>query len=477
MQKNDLNNNLPEVEDSINLNKTHDAANKVDLTGHTPKEIDGITYKSNTLSDAIDNVHDAKEKLKAYNANGLKGMRNNHRIKKGKEELDLKYKPDLADRNRESFLRAKGLKNKGKYAIREGAEALKHSKAVKFIQKAINTAKKIIKTVKTLGYPFFISVAVVVLLFNGIIFVYSISQAVGTSPHYYCDIEPDNNTKKDAKYLQYCNSKHSIGLELEELNGHYVTQDGSGPCWAAASLDLLIRYYTKNGVNIYDYLWDSNGLIDKKILKNNTEMDISWSCIQQGGDPGMGTISSFGSSWYNAHGKVSDGSSSWCYICNEDVYEEYENLSNSDAWVYDMNLGQASDTSDCNVLQAGNVIEIEGVKATIGEYTFHGPACSEEQKQELIDLLEDHPSGVSIYTFKNDGDKEAPNHGWLVTRYDADKDMFYIIDPAGGKSGGFEVLADPSNIMGAWDISVKCTAQVQPGSRFLSCVYIEEDKE
>ena len=43
------------------------------------------------------------------------------------------------------------------------------------------------------------------------------------------------------KYKQYCENETSF-MKFSDIDGHYVVQDGAGPCCSCAMLNMLISY-------------------------------------------------------------------------------------------------------------------------------------------------------------------------------------------------------------------------------------------
>ena len=324
-----------------------------------------------------------------------------------------------------------------------------------------------------------IIMAVLTLLWNIGLYIHSVVAVAGQSPHYYCELEADRGMQNSAFYKQYCEGG---GLSLEELNGHYMIQDGSGPCTACATMNLYMRYFTANGVNIFDYLWDENGHATYTSFPENNKNANNWyelisraqnQTYNQGDNDGNRRNMSASNSWYQfAITKggcgMTDGWGNipnWGFWYSEDIFSDgtYENRktdSGNAEYTYDIDgygcLGPGVWARWYANVYAndGMQITIDGVTATM-VVKFDHPSVD-----QLISLLSTHPSGICFCTM---------GHGMLFTRYV--DGTFYMVDSGKGRAGGFEGPATSSNFC----IFASQYSQLIDTSQWNGYWYIEED--
>ena len=342
-------------------------------------------------------------------------------------------------------------------------EGLNNMKIVQRIQSRVKAIKEKIKALLPILKWVLLIVAVVTFLWNAFLFFKGVFSIVGQTPHYYCELEATRGMKNSPLYKQYCQTG---GLNLEELNGHYIIQDGSGPCTSCATLNLYMRYFTANGVNFFDYLWDDNGELASGSFPENSQSAQDWyhyiSCVTtsyydtgdntSGGSTGNRRHMSETGSWYQfatSHYSRTKMTSTWGNIPNwgyyysEDVYDMgtsgygASRFFNTE-WVYDVFgygcLGPGKWARwYVNCGSYTRSITIDGVTATL--VVKSGAPSSQ---QELISLLQTHPSGVGFVL--SNGDMA---HGMLWTKYE--DGTFYIVDSGLGRWGGFEGPADNSS--------------------------------
>ena len=170
--------------------------------------------------------------------------------------------------------------------------------------------------------------------------------------------------------------------DFAAMEGTYIFQTASGPCVACSVANMVKRYCYMMG----DSQWDS---ITSDMFTDD------------------------GSSLYN--NVVVGGSVSGDWVCFDS--SGYSHLDHHVGWTTAME----------------------------GRMNIHGISChfvnvsGKPSKEGLISLLNEHPEGISVTgTY---GSNKA--HGKTLTRYDAETDTFYCIDPGawGGSSIGY---ADPN---------------------------------
>lgn len=364
----------------------------------------------------------------------------------------------------------RGFKNKFKYASqaawRHAKEYNAYKKVQKFLRRITKTVKKIIRHGKWIAA---IS-AIVVTLSNIIIYGMSVAHAIGPSPHYYCELNPSSGIMTSKAYKQYCFLNNATDFSLEEINGHYITQDGSGPCLSCSIANLYLRYFTRNGKNFYDYLWNESGqypetrqinasigntlrttfnhnsegtntkIVDGKVVEKYTNKGFDL----------MNGVKAFGKKYgYDVTmacwGYFRDSNTSYA---GQVVGSAYEDLSGRPNWVFDLShwnsFAKGSDWTT-NIF-TGDYIEIEGVKGTLkvidctsGRSDWGLETNPWDGPDSLKRLLDAHPSGVFAWREYPKGNGVG-HHAILITGYK--DDVFYVVDTAKGLYGGFE---GPSN--------------------------------
>ena len=368
----------------------------------------------------------------------------------------------------------KGIKNR---ALGKMKSYDAYKKVQEIITKMQKVATFITSNIKVIG----IVSAIVAIIWNAAIFGISIVQSLGPTPHYYCEIDADKTMKKSAMYQQYCSKKKS-GFELNNLNGHYFVQDGSGPCTCTSKLNLLLRYYARKEINLYDYAWDETGKYDFEKIQSDVKSDTNSDDtlrhfangnIQEASDD-YSTTNKYGSREFAAKNGIADYTmANWGYLRDESIdltdvsvdddnYSEYANT-NNEAWVWDLQYENDASNGTTWKFAWSTKYEINGVKATF-KY-FQGQHWN--NADELKQLLDEHPSGIYAYRkYGSDG-----NHAILITGYV--DDVFYVVDPGLGMRGGFEGPATSSNfVLSMWSNDQIGTV----GSNLNGFGYIEEDE-
>ncbi len=394
--------------------------------------------------------------------------------KNGKSSI----KASISNKTKDLEEKAMNMANKGSLKGKLIAEAIKKSKDLK-----TNTLVRITRIINFITINLkliLIPLILALLLGNGLILGYSIIQSKGKTPHYYCDIDADKGTKRSKMYQQYC-TNGSTGFTLDNINGHYVVQDGSGPCTDCACLNLLLRYYTSKEINLYDYMWDNTGqfIADNNALSLDTSFG-SKSLRRYIAASGNTTCSNKslarGSKWFAKKHPTKNISNSnnftkadWGYVRDETLSfeglslteaaetDEAKNIANNDNWVWDLSC----ETTWSAQWAAGNYITINNVTATWEEPTKWTNA------DELKTLLTNHPSGVVAYRNYGSG-----KHAILITGWNEEEKCFNVVDSAKATSGGFEGPATSSNflVQSCWTES-----QIESCANVEKLVVIKED--
>ena len=356
---------------------------------------------------------------------------------------------------------AEGVKGKAQYL---GNATKNYLQKFDFANKIKNKATDTVAFIKKWYHQLiWVSSAVlsIYLIVNIVIGFISLSFVISPSPHYYCDTEASASLKKTAVYQQYCNDGKNF--DLENLNGHYIIQDGSGPCTDCATANMLMRYYSTKDINFFDYLWDDNGQYTsvgqsiscstatgttnlRKVVNGNSSN--STSCTAKSIIPG--TIK-----FAKEHNKGYWSMANWGYLRDASLdlaaYEETSNYYSSNAknenWVFDLSVDNYGVGSTWSVIWEDTCI-IDGIVCK--RVTASGSSITGETiKSTLSDASVCGAAGVLVYYNYGSG----KNHAVLITDYDGQ--FWYIIDSAKGIAGGYEGPMDGSNNFAIFESEVR----------------------
>ena len=283
------------------------------------------------------------------------------------------------------------------------------------------------------------------------IFSISLAQSFGRSPHYYCEVDPEDWVVDTEFYKQYC-ERNPNSFKLETMNGHYIVQDGDNVELekSCAIHNMLLRFFCMNDANWYDCIFDATGKYPQEpLIKLN---------FQSQGDlrqyiNGFSTDKSNVSTKYNSssHGAKSFASEqgisgwnygTWGYLRDNSLnfsykVDSYKNNASSEQWVWDIsheNLcwdvptleNQLNIYADSNWAFRGGDVNIKYIPAT--DDTIR-------DGYDLLNLIlgdhvyNKHPEGVVVFTSTD---------AILVTGYDSKSKSFLCIDSSLGLAGGFE---------------------------------------
>ena len=304
------------------------------------------------------------------------------------------------------------------------------------------------------------------------LWVSSIVTGLGNTPHYYCDIEASMAVKRSPVFQQYCSELRTFNVS--SLQGHYIIQDGSGPCLACSRANLVLRYYDLMGVNVYDYLWNEKGSYIPGYTFTNIKNDTN--------SPGYtlrSVINSFSSGistykvspykmthgylWFDAkNGSKTktnglDTMANWGYIRDESInIGEWEGLdavidsqSENENWVWDLSLLNFSKGTTWSVSDLNIDVKVEDIECHVrttdagynGDFSGIQQATARQRYNEMIQILSGEvptactDAGVLMYYAT-----PTTHHAVLITSYDPANPeyQFTIIDPGIGTAGGFE---------------------------------------
>ena len=323
-------------------------------------------------------------------------------------------------------------------------------KIKKMFKRVADVVKFIAAHIKLIGIAALITIAI----YAGVIFVISIVQACNPTPHYYCDLNASSSLKKTAVYKQYCSN--GKGFSLENLQGHYIIQDGSGPCTDCSLANLMMRYYSSKDVNFFDYLWAEDGLytVDGQTIESN---HISTPTTLRHAVNGGQTSASDETTSSKKNGSIEFSTvhgrqinmANWGYLRDDSLdlaqYEQtsdfYQDNSDNENWVWDLSLRDGESGTTWAVVWS-HEIKIGDVRCTIE--TEEGSGLTSDALLDVFNgerngTLTDPAAGCLVYySYPGDG-----NHAVLITGYE--DNHWRIVDPAKGISGGFEGPLDGSS--------------------------------
>ena len=416
----------------------------------------------NGLRNANKQAKQTNEKAKAEAHK--KVSESNPNLKKGSKEYKKEYKKTISgikksdeyksQKSQNNSRRLNNIKNVGK-SLANGAGAYgnmaknwaKSTEAYRKIQSAYAKMQGFITFVTVNIVPILIITAIIIVLWNGTIFGISVYQAMGDTPHYYCKLDPPGWEKSNPWYQLYCTNGRS-NFALEELNGHYIIQDGGGPCYCSAMANLLLRYFTANGVNFYDYLWDENGQYNPNYLLETDFGNVTLRHFLN-----ANTSNTCGSNWSagycaygsrdfaSAHNKGVYEMANWGYLRNDQIANSFGEMfdAEDEDWVWDLSMEDRapgtswgmnlnSDGHWCRCLSSTG----ETVTATLRCLTPANDGFPLRNPDDFANFLNEHPSGVVVYQGR---------HAILVTRCEQVSPgiyEWYCVDAGLGMACGFE---------------------------------------
>lgn len=376
----------------------------------------------------------------------------------------------------QGFGKAEGFKGKMKYlggkvggkAKNNFAETIKNIK--KMFQKIKDTAVWIASHIKIIS----IITAIVTVLYTGTVFVISMVQSASPTPHFYCDTDASASLKKTSVYQQYCSN--GKGFNLENLQGHYIIQDGSGPCTDCATLNMIMRYYSSfEELNFFDYLWQEDGMYlpeGQTVVCSTSATGTTFRHVINGGQTGATTepdkfhakvgLKNGAIEFANKHGKSWPSSNqsmaNWGYLRDDSLdlaeYEQtsdyYVDNSDNEKWVFDLSLdNRAAGTTWAVVWEHEIRLNGDDVLKCVIKSDSNSPTGA--NVKEVLDSKNGAfgPAGCLVYYNYGSG-----SHAVLITGYDEDTGYWRIVDSAKGLSGGFEGPLDGSGNFGIYDQSV-----------------------
>lgn len=335
-------------------------------------------------------------------------------------------------------------------------------------------------------------VGIIVLVgFNVTVIAIGISQSIGPSPHYYCDLEASSSIKSSSVYQQYCKQK-DIAWTVDNINGHYIVQDGSGPASACAMLNMALRYYTLESdnldfgtTNVYKYLWQADGryningsTLSDGTSQNKTIRQILGSDHAKNDEDSTASMTNGSRQFAAAHEKLGYNMSNWGYLRDDSVdYKSYaitsdfyEDLSQNEKWVWDLSLDNKAEGTSWVLDNWNKKFIMNSVKFNVEQMTCpNGDKGYAILKNRLISVLTDkandsdnwwqyysRSAGVMVEYTKTKGSIEV-THTILLTKAlttTSGKYLFYGVDSSLGTSGGWEGPFDSTRRFAADDFEI-----------------------
>jgi len=369
-------------------------------------------------------------------------------------------KGNIKNSSAAQFLNQKGLKNKAKFlggkAKQKADDMVESTELGRKLKSMFTTTKRIAKFTRNNAKTIAICSSIIILGSAITFFCISLAQSFGASPHYYCDIEPDEAIEASAFYQQYCVSD-STQIKFSTMNGHYIVQDGQGPSEACAIHNMALRFWYLNDLNWYAGLWGADGnyqansrrytpgfenkanTVREWIIGGSLEQDPSGSIPNGASTSSMGSLA-----FAQAHGSDYTGSN-WGYVRDPNLSfrnnaDAYQSLETNENWVWDLS---APNNTTWNVNATGNMNPygsggFASIMADMGGFaTLEEHTDMWTDPQGLIDILygyagnKKHPEGIVVV-------KESTGQALLVTGFDSVKGCFTVIDSGLGLMGGFE---------------------------------------
>lgn len=455
---NDTSNN--DNEESYINNKINGAKRRI----NTAKDNMGITAR-NGIKRYGDSIKSAANGVKHTVTDPITNAADHISNKYDKVTGDIGNLKDDFGNLKNDVKNAKGFKNKAGTIGNFAGDKIKNSKAYKNASKKFSELTEKIKKLATLAKPILIGIGIFLAVRFVIIFGISVYQSIAPTPHYYCDLEADDSLKATEVYQQYCSANESF--KLDNLNGHYIIQDGSGPCTDCATANMLMRYYTAKGINFFDYLWDEQGQYSGAGQSLQSEHMSGPTTLRHHINGNLTTRANLNISGNrrNTHnGAVAFASkngingwtmANWGYLRDQSLdLKEYEQtddyyLSNIDStdWVFDLSVSNNGPGSTWAAHWEGD-LTIDGQRCH--ETTAEGSSITgEDIKFAFMNPLVNKDAGVLLYYEYGKGNR----HAILLTKYE--NGVWYGIDSALGLAGGYEGPMDGSGHFVWQDTKVK----------------------
>lgn len=396
------------------------------------------SIKENTVDAVSDQFHADLDNNKAVNA-----------FRGAKESLsDMK---DMSGTQRLKYLAGKAGNSIGG-KIKNSAAYEKTKKFIEDIKAIVTFIVDNIKVIAIVG-------AIVIVGGTISIFIVSLTQAFGPTPHFYCEFDPDEYTENLEFYQQYCTNNQD-SFVLETLNGHYIVMDcvsqtNTVQMEKACSIqNMILRFSCMNGINYYDCIWGADGqypLVPSVVYRydnggtnaRNYVIGGDYSTSDEYSYLSGNRASAMGARNFAAsQGRTGYTDATWGYVRDaslnfENKVSAYSTQVMNTNWVWDLS---APDNCTWYVANQDLDFSINSSKYFMGgmvQVEWHSSSDPEmwEDLVDLVDLLQGnrgyrrHPEGIVVVT---------SDSAILLTGFDPAQGGFMCIDPTRGMAGGFE---------------------------------------
>lgn len=444
-----------------------DAAHKV---AEQPKRAgNAVGLKLKKTGDLIEQKYDHSKTKKAVDgaahvAKGIKDFANSGDKKKF-----------LADKAQEKLKAAPGAL--GKTGSKLGKSIAKKAKQYESVKKTIDGISKAKDVIAVVGKPVLIALGIILILYAVIVCIIGVAQGVSPTPHYYCDLDANRTIRSSAIYKQYC-TQHDVTWSVDNIDGHYIVQDGSGPASACAMANMLLRFYSIESqndefgsTNVYKYLWQADGMYTNEGItlgEKNATAGVSRSIRQMlnhfntttvntdESDPNMPN----GSREFAAlHGKSNYTMSNWGYLRDEfidiDNYRQardfYTDQTDNKKWVWDLSLDNSAPGTSWELDNWDMSVRMNVTRFNVEQMTIPNTENGYQIfKDRLIGVLTTKTSDWEEY-FKGSagamikytkvGGGTSQEHTILVTKFvptGQNYGQWYGVDSSLGTCGGWE---------------------------------------
>lgn len=404
------------------------------------------------------------------------------------------------------YAHAKGFKNKAKLFGKRTKNRFKNSQAYQNAMKVAMAISKVIAFIVTYSKVFIILGIILLLVTPATIFIISVTQSLSPTPHYYCDVNADKSLKKTDIYQQYCKQKDTT-FSVENLNGHYIVQDGSGPCAAACLANMMMRFCTINNdlipINFFDYLWQSDGLYITDGMTvgkgSGTSANNSIRAVLNGyttnttSNVSIDGVNHGSREFAQEHDKgIGYTMANWGYLRDESLDPEswestedfYISGKDNDKWVWDLSLNNFAAGSSWDVDWTAQIrfgpLNSCAIESSVSSQTTEGHNKTIEQIKNILDGEGPYEyystsAGVVLYYHYTEGGT-VKYHAVLLTKYKTDENgntTWYGIDPGLGTMGGFEGPFDDPDSQSNFAVHSKSITDMLNSTTYNSTFAIE----
>lgn len=364
---------------------------------------------------------------------------------------------------------------------------------IRAIRQLIAVTTKVVKFIITWIKPIAIVGAVVLILGNLAIFALGVAQSVSPSPHYYCDLEANRSVKNSTVYQQYC-KRSELAWNVDNINGHYIVQDGPGPAASCAMANMLLRFYTIEtsdlwfgDTNVYDYLWQSDGQYNNRgnSVGNSTNSNNSlrnvlnnYNTTTPNEEESAASMTNGSREFATLQGKSNYTMSNWGYLRDETIDikdyvqtdDYYNDNSDNKKWIWDLSLNNKAPGSNWRWITGDESSWDTSFRLNVTKFNVEQMVCPSGDegyailKKRINDVLSSKSksghwteyykgsAGIMVQYTRTGGGDPNLTHTILITKHTAD--TWYGVDSSLGTSGGYEGPLDGSGNFVADDSAI-----------------------